>query len=150
MYYLILLFIFVLFCFFFLSVFFVERTSVILAKNTWKRKTVFCIMWSNEHFTNRQRHKKKNRIIINLHLGLNRKNTFNAVRNQRQTQLPWQRYKEGQFWKDSQFNAEYWGQFGFKDEIRKLFKRSMNNHRNVPIWIQADLLELRQNLLSKQ
>ena len=59
LYYLILLFIFVLFCFFFLSVFFVERTSVILAKNTWKRKTVFCIMWSNEHFTNRQRHKKK-------------------------------------------------------------------------------------------
>lgn len=45
--------------FFFLSVFFVERTSVILAENTWKRKTVFCIMWSNEHFTNRQRHKKK-------------------------------------------------------------------------------------------
>lgn len=103
MYYLILLFIFVLFCFFFLSVFFVERTSVILAKNTWKRKTVFCIMWSNEHFTNGQRHKKKNRIIINLHLGLNRKNTFNAVRNQRQTQLPWQLYKEGQFWKD--FNS---------------------------------------------
>ena len=59
LYYLILLFIFVLFCFFFLSVFFVERTSVILAENTWKRKTVFCIMCSNEHFTNRQRHKKK-------------------------------------------------------------------------------------------
>lgn len=46
--------------------------------------------------------------------------------------------------------TEYWGQFGFKDEIRKLFKRSMNNHRNVPIWIQADVLELKQNLLSKQ
>lgn len=107
-------------------------------------------MWSNEHFTNRQRHKKKKK----------QKNHQFIVGTQQEKHIQrcaesapntWQRYKEGQFWKD--FNSmltEYWGQFGFKDEIRKLFKRSMNNHRNVPIWIQADVLELKQNLLSKQ